>query len=388
MNNKVRIRILDDSVYTLKYLMRRNIDIYNIEYSSKGNIYTININDLEKLNADYFEILSYKGMKSIFLKFKIHKHFLLSILLTIVLMVLISNIVVKVDVIHSNKDIRELLTYELYNHNVKPFMLKKSFVNLQKIKNEIKDTHPNEIEWLEIIDDGMKYTVRVEERIITKEEEKKDYCNVISKKDAVILSTVPTKGQMVVSQSDFVKKGSILISGEIKFNEETKSYTCAEGDVYGNTWYRVSVSVPFEHIVKEYTGVKKKNIGIEIGTKYNRIFRVHLDNYDVLKKKIFGLGQFNIYEENVNEYISKTEMYSEKEALEVALEQAKEKLFTKLDDGSEILNEKVLQSNSYDSIMNVDVFYSVKEKISEVVEAVKNEGVGQNESTEGSLHNN
>ena len=38
----------------------------------------------------------------------------------------------------------------------------------------------------EIIEDGMKYTVKVEERIITKDEKTKEYCDIISTKSAVI----------------------------------------------------------------------------------------------------------------------------------------------------------------------------------------------------------
>ena len=41
----------------------------------------------------------------------------------------------------------------------------------------------------------------------------------------------------------------------------------------------------------------------------------------------------------------------------------------KLESQSEILSENVLQTDSYDSIISVEVFYSVKEIISNRVEA-------------------
>lgn len=366
--NRVLIRLKGYDRYALKYLRRLEIDVLNIDYNHDGNIYTIKEDDLEKLDISMVEIVSYRGIKRIIRLLNIYKHFLLSLMISVLLMFAISNVIVNVEVIHSSKDIRALIEDELYDRGIKPFIIKKSFRELQEIKESIKSEHPSEIEWLEIIDDGMKYTVRVEERIITHEEKDPEYCNVISEKDAVVISSVPKKGQSIVVPNEFVKKGSILISGKITYNEETKSHVCADGEVYGNTWYRVGVAIPLEHVIKEYTGKKKKNIGIEFGSTYNRIFKIHFDEYDVIKKKIFSIGKFTLYSETVQEYTSKTENYTEEEALEKAKKEGSEKLKVKLSQNASILNEKVLQSNNYDSIINVELFYSVKEVISTRVE--------------------
>ncbi len=367
--NKVSIRLPGYDRYAINYLRKRDIDILNIIYSEEGNIYTIYSADLEKLDSDIIEIVSYKGIKKFFKIVKMNSHFLFSIILSIVLMVAFSKVVVQVEVIHSNKDVRVLIEDELYDHGIKPFSFKKSFDELQDIKKKIKDDYPENIEWLEIVDDGMKYTVRVEERIITKPVQDPQYCNVVSTKDSIVLSGVAKKGQMVVAPNDFVKKDSILISGKITFNEATKSYVCGDGEVFGNTWYRVAISIPIEHTNKNFTGKKKGNVGFEFGSTYNRVFKIHFDDYDVSKKKIFSLGKFALYKETVEEYEEETLKYSEEEALEEALKQAREKLMIKLDSQSEILSENVLQTDSYDSIISVEVFYSVKEIISNRVEA-------------------
>jgi len=367
--NKIRIRINDEVKYVVRTLYRMKIDVYDIEYRSSGNVYTILESDLDKLNEEYYEIVSYKGVKGFIYKLKRHRHFIVSVLLCIGMMFLISNVIVDVDVIHSDKDIRVLVEDELYDLGVKPFVWKKSYKEIQEIKTKIKDNYPNDIEWLEIIDEGMRYTVRVEERIITELESEPDYCNIVSTRDATVLNIVSSKGQTIVEVNDYVKKGATLISGEIKFNDVTRSHTCAEGVVYGNTWYKVNISVPFEHTVKEYTGEEAYNLGVEFGSVYNRIFRVHMDEYDVDKRKIFGLGRFALYKEKVREYKSKREIYSEEEALDRALNEAREKLLIKLDSESEILSEKVLQSSTHDSIISVEIFYSVKEVISERIES-------------------
>lgn len=362
--NKVLIKIPGYDKYAINYFRRRNIDILFITYESDGNIYTIYESDLDKLDSDIIEVVSYKGFKKILKNFKNNIHFFIALLCTIGIMYFISNIVVQVEIIHSNKDIRVLIEDELYDRGVKAFMFKKSFKELQKIKDDIRNQHPEELEWLEINDEGMKYVVRVEERIITRPEDEPPYCNVLSKKDAIILSAVAKKGQTVVLPNDFIKKDDILITGKIMLNEKTKSHVCADGVVYGNTWYRVSISVPLEHTHKNYTGKKKNNIGLEFGSLYNRIFKIHFDNYDISKKKLLSLGKFSLYKETVTEFTEEKEVFSEEEALEEALKQAREKLLVKLEPEAEIIDEKVLQSNTYDSIINVEIFYSVKEIIS------------------------
>ncbi len=369
MNNKIKIKILEDSHYAIKSLYRNHIDVYNIDYKETGNVYTIDERDLEKLNLDNVEVISYKGLKSIFFKLKRHRHFIGATLLSLLLVFLASNVIVDVNVIHSDKKIRLLVEDELFDLGIKQFIIKKPFDKIQEIKEKIKEKHPNEIEWLEIIDDGMKYTIRVEERIITKSDKVPDFCNIISTKDAVVLSATAAKGQSIVSNNEFVKKGDVLISGEIKFNETTKSHVCASGTVYGNTWYRVSISLPYEHSIKNYTGKKKGNLAFEFGSVYNRIFRVHYDEYDVEKRRIFGLGKFALYKETVKEYKSQKEMYTEEEIMDQALKTAREKLEIKLAEDATILSEKVLQSNTYDNTISVDIFYAVKEVISTQVES-------------------
>lgn len=369
MNNKIKIKILEDSHYTIKTLYRNHINIYNIDYKDTGNVYTIDEKDLEKLNIDNIEIVSYKGIKSILYKIKRHRHFLGATILSLILIFLMSNIIVDVNVIHSDRKIRMLVEDELFDLGIKQFIIKKPFSTIQEIKEKIKKKHPNEIEWLEIIDDGMKYTVRVEERIITKPTETPKYCNVVSTKDAVVLGATISKGQSVVNNNDFIKKGDVLISGEIKFNEAIKSHVCASGTVYGNTWYRVSISLPYEHTIKNYTGKSKNNLGFEYGSTYNRIFKVHYENYDVLKKRIFKIGKFALYKETIKEYNEQKEVYKEDEVLNQALKTAREKLEIKLDENATILNEKVLQSSTYDNTISVDIFYAVKEIISTQVES-------------------
>ena len=384
MKKTVRVKLLEDSHYVIKYLNRRKVNIYNIEYNGNGNIYTIDEDDIDKIPLES-EVLNYSGLKGIILKCKRHKHLIIALLMSIVLMYFLSNVTFQVEIIHNDKHIRQIIEDELFEFGIHPFMLKKSFNQIQKIKDKIKNDYKEDIEWLEIIDEGMKYTVRVEERIITKDTEENLYCDVESEKDAIVISSSVSAGQLVVDASDAVKKGSLLVSGAVKFREETKSYVCAEAEVFANTWYTVNVSVPLNHKIKNYTNNKSNNITLLLGSKKVSIFKVHFKEYDTKRKKIFTIGKFTLYKDTNLEYISKHKKYSLDAAKEVALKKGREKILTNLEDTSEILSEKVLQTNEYDSIIDMEIFYSVKENIAHQVEKEipeYQEGVTSDEVTE------
>lgn len=384
MRKLVKIRVLEDSHYIIKYLNRRKVNIYNIEYRSNGNIYTIDESDIDKIPL-LCEILNYNGLKGLKLKCIRHKHLIISLIISVILMYFLSNITFKVDIIHNDKHIRQIIEDELFDSGIHPFMLKKSFNQIQKIKEKIKNDYKDDIEWLEIIDEGMKYTVRVEERIITNDTPSKLYCDVESEKDAIVLSSSVSSGQLVVDANDAVKKGSLLVSGAVKFREDVKSYVCAEAEVYANTWYTVNVSVPLKRELKKYSGNKSSNISFLIGSKRRSILKVHFKKYDVKRKKLFNIGKFTLYKDTNLEYKTKYKKYTLEEAKNVAIKKGREKILTNLESSSKILSEKVLQTNEYDSIIDMEIFYSVKENIAHQVEKEipeYQEGVTSDEVTE------
>ena len=54
----------------------------------------------------------------------------------------------------------------------------------------------DKIEWLEIEENGTKYTIKVEERIKNKKEKDNKTQNIIAKKNAMILSIDATHGEI------------------------------------------------------------------------------------------------------------------------------------------------------------------------------------------------
>ena len=156
MNKYIIIRVTHDIKRFINKCNSYNIELYNIKYIDKDNIIVkIKKDDFDNIRIDYY---IYKINKL--------KYFILCFVIMIICMFLVSNIILKINVIHSNKKVRELVYSELYDNGIKIFSIKKDFNKLENIKNKILENNRDKLEWISITNIGMKYVVRVEERII------------------------------------------------------------------------------------------------------------------------------------------------------------------------------------------------------------------------------
>ena len=258
----------------------RNINVSVFEFYEKDNWFYIKIfsKDYKKikkyLKTIEFQKVRYTGLD--YLKKTLSKYRILFIplFLAIIFIFISSNIIVEIEVIHENEKIVKKISEELENYGIKKFKFRKKYDQLQKIKDNIKNKHLDLIDWLEINRVGMKYVVRVEERIITKSSEKKEYCNLYATKDALVTNIKVYKGETVININDYVKKGDLLVRGDIKLNEETVNMVCANGEIQGEVWYEINIKVPFEYYDKEKTGKSRNNFILDyndIDYPYNKV---------------------------------------------------------------------------------------------------------------------
>ena len=359
-----------------KLLLRiysNGINVRNLKYTKDGLEFETSLNNyykLKKYMVSYkFKLKDNTGIYLLFSRIKEKKIFLLNLLLAISLIFIFSNTIVSVKVIHSKKHIREIVEKSLEEYGVTRLSWKKSYKELQSIKEKILEDYPKNLEWLEIEKIGMTYEVRVEERIITEIESDKTACNIVASKSGVITKINFNKGQEIKQVGDYVSEGDILISGDIKFNEESKNTVCATGDVYAEVWYTTEVKLPLNYVKEKSTGKKRYNFSFND----TKIFRSRLNKYKTDKKKIFSIFGYDFYLLTEKEVTSKNYKYNEKEALKKALELSNQKIMLKLNENERIINQKVLKNSINNSTMYVEVFTSVEENISKQVDFVKEE---------------
>ena len=361
MNRFIFIEVNNNIKRFINKCKKYSIELHNLNYINKDKIIVkIDKNDydlIKKYNY-YSEINIYKkiGLDNIKDKIFNQKYFILLFIFLLVFMYFVSNIIFKINVIHSNKNIRELVISELENYGIKKYSYKKSFNELEKIKKQILDNNKNKLEWISITNVGMTTVIRVEERIIDEIKKSKEYCNIISTKDSLITNIYGIKGEIIVNVNDIVKPNDILISGNILLNEENKGYICATGKVMGKVWYNTSITLERVYEKKEYTSKTRFNF-----TLNNKILRnIKYKNYD--KKYLIKTKYFSIYKEL--EYKLKKYKYNEKESIEKALLEIDNKFKSKLGKNGKILNKKILSKSMNNNIVELKLFIITEEDIS------------------------
>lgn len=342
--------------------------VYEVKYENKIIYLKIDVNDWEKIDkylVSYrFKIVSFTGLKKVIDTFKREKIYVIALIIGLMLLFVCKNLIVEVNVIHENKEIREIIADELKEYGIKILRFKKSYKELNKIREKILDKYPDRLDWMEFDVNGMVVNVRVEERIITDTSKDDKVCDLVATKDGVVNDIVVLDGEAKVMINDYVRKGDLLVSGTIKHNEEAKRYTCARGEVYATTWYTAQVSMPFEYEELEKTGKKKYNLVWENDGNKKEILRSRFENYESELKNIFHIFDFYLYLDKEYEVRKTVKKYSEEEVLEAGINKALDSIKKKLGKNDEIIDKKVLKKVKNDSTMDIDVFIIVKELIS------------------------
>lgn len=366
MNKTINIKVVGYLDRFINKCIKNNITLFNINYLDKDSaLVTIYFNDyktIKKLNYySKISIASYNGLDCLTNHFKNNFFKYLIVLFSFVLMDVLTSFIVEVNIIHENNNIRALVQKELNNKGIKKYSLFYSDNKLEEIKKEILKDNPNTLEWINITRSGMKYIVRVEERIIKEDHNNNSYRHVIATKEGQITKILSSKGEILVRQGDYVKKGDILISGAINLYEETKGNTAATGTVYANVWYSATVKLPKKETITKPTGKKRYNLNINnkilLKNKYQNFKQENIKEIKILGLKI------KIYKEV--EYQTKTINLTVSELDQKLKKRLDEEFNKKLNNKGTIISQKVLKKEEKNSTIEYRVFVVTNEVISD-----------------------
>lgn len=374
MNNLIKIKVSGKNVKNyLKRLNDHQINIYKINYLNKEIEIFINEKNLEKayeLKTIYeLEKLDEFGIKKLFKK--IEKNFILIVLLilNVIFINYLANYIYKVEIIENKIELKKYINQILVKNNIKPYAKKKSYKTIEKIKNKILLENKDHIEWIEIIESGVKYIVKVEERIKKEDKEEFEYQNIVASKEGIVKKIIASNGQVVVNKNDYVKKGDVLISGIIKLNGEEKNRIKASGVVYAEAWYKVKTSEDLYKNVREKTQECTKGFKLQF---FNKSFKFYSKyKYEEIKEKILVksiiLPMYISYDNSCKiNYVNAIQTYEE--AKDQAILKARLEIEKNLKDEEKIISFKQLQVDLKDSKIIVETLFSVLEQISEIKE--------------------
>ena len=380
--NRIQLRVEGKNLERfLKRLISHKISLLNIKkINRKTLLITIYEKDYEKLKelktTYHISILDTYGVNRIKKKWRKNRVLLFSIFFGLAVLMVLSNLIYQVEIVYLDKDVREFLKKELKEEGIDRYQWKKNYQQLQQIKQKILKRNQDKIEWMEIEAVGTKYVIRVEMRELPEEKKTNGIRHIVARKDAIIREVVASKGEIVRRNNDYVKAGDVVISGEIKLNDEVKNKVSAEGTVYGEVWYEVEVEIPYHYYDVKKTGRTNTVYTIEY---FNQ--RFELFNTKPFRQKECKVDKIwehfvlpiRFQKEEQTEVIKTDKVLTKNEAVQKAVELGIDKMEENLTKKEKIIDVKTLKTTQKNSKMVVDMFFTVYEDITAYAEVKETE---------------
>lgn len=369
MNNRYRLRIKGKNPdYFLKKVIERRVNIYDLSKGPRELFITVDVEGYKKImkiKTSYeIEVVSVTGLLKV--KDLVSKYFFFIVFfcMGVLLNIFLSHVIFKVEVVHSNKYIREMLYNDLKDLGITRFKFKVNFSKKEEIVSKILEKEKNDLEWMEIEERGTRYIVKVEQRKKNKPSEVCENRNIVAKKSATILEIRAESGEVVKKKLDYVLKDDVIISGVIHNKENIVSNKCAIGKVFGEVWYKVELEFPIEYHEIKLTGKSHYRVGFKFLDKewvpFNKYKTYKKGKGVFLGNSLLPIGlSFSKYFETVEENF----VYTLDNCSEEALRIAEERLKRQLGEEDTILSKKVLKKALKDRKIIVEVFLKVKEDI-------------------------
>lgn len=367
MKNKVLVSAKEEGI--LKTLISNNIYFSNYTIKDNKVIFIINYEDLELLSKlANIKVIKYYGLVGIKNFLKKHYILLTSFILSYLIIIILSNVIFKVEIVTNNQVLKDNITYYLNYYGIVKYKFVKSNKYIENVKEKILLENKDTIEWISINREGVKYVVNVTPRVISNKVNIDKPSNIVSKKDALIKYLVVTGGSSVKEVNDVVKKGDVIISGNVVKFDKVVGTTRSKGKVFGEVWYTVNISIPFKHVIYEKTGETINHIYLDIfGHKFTLVGHYITNNsineVSVLVDKPYLF--FKLMKESKELYNYKEVNLNSESAFKEALKRADKSISNKLDTNEYIIERKVLKKDVFSSKIDIELFYRVYENIGE-----------------------
>ena len=365
--NKVRIVVNENSNKFLNYLIYNKIYYDSLNKYNEYFVLDVSYDDYLYIRRRYkCHIVKYYGKKNIVNIYENNKYVLLSLIISFMLLFLLCNTIFDIKINSDDKDIVNIINDSLKDNGIDVYKRKVSFNTLNSIKNKILEDNKDTLEWIEIREKGCIYYIDVTPRVKSNNNvDNTSPSDIVAEKDGVIKHIVVHRGSKVIDNGDYVKKGDVLISGNIIKNENVIDKVHSEGVIYAETWKTVNISIPFKRIDYVY----KKTINHYYLDIFGHKFTISgkYDSDNTINKKSIVLDKpylfFKLYKEEKKIYDYNEVILNKEEAYNEALNRSIDIINKKLSSDEYIISKKVLKKEVKRSKINLEVFFKVYEKI-------------------------
>ena len=145
-------------------------------------------------------------------------------------------------------------------------------LDTEDIRNHVLLEIP-ELSWVAVNVSGCRANVEVRERrTAPKPLDRKIPCNLVARRDGLVLRVQALEGVPQVLKGMSVTEGQLLISGVEDTGTFGTRFTAGLGSVEGRTWYTLTANVLLTGAEKRYTGREKRLHSVIFGSRRIKFF--------------------------------------------------------------------------------------------------------------------
>lgn len=334
----------------------KRIDVATIRISIDYNDYDILVEAVRNLNGKS-KIVSKTGILFIVGKLKSKLFLAIGGMLFLTILLYLSTYVWSIE-INTKKNVSPYeLRQQLYSIGIKPG-ISKDKIDVKDIEKQLENMN-SEILWLRARIEGSTLKIFIEEKVNPPEIKEGKYGNLVAKMDGEVSRVYAFSGRSSVHIGDMVKVGDVVIEG-INGKEEDPYQVVPDGVVMANTFYEKSMTTKIDGTELKRSGEKDSDIYIKILGK--KIY---------LKKAIKEFKEYDKIEEsgkiiNKVNYFEKKEypvQLSKEEAIDKAVKELEESLYSNLTREAKIIDRIISTSDSSDGNIVVNVVFVVEQNI-------------------------
>ncbi|HEY2421595.1 MAG TPA: sporulation protein YqfD [Neobacillus sp.] len=360
----------------LNILTRNGLHIWNVKRHGTETITfkmrlsdALNIRQFARKSECKIKFLQRRGVP--FLSKRILKNggFLAGAVLFFFIILVLSNVIWGIEIKGAKPATEYQIRKELDKMGVRIGKVQFFVNNVEAIQRKLTDSI-GELTWVGVELKGTTYHLRVVEKNEPKKPEVLAPRNLIAKKKATIFKTFIVNGQQVVNVHDLVEKGDLLVSGVIGKEGQTV-LVAAKGEVWGETWYSSHVEQPLKTDFQVFNGHEQQKHFLMVGKLQIPIWGFEKPKFkeyktEVNEQKVHFLTwelPISYVNRTIREREEITRIYSEKQAEQIAVELAKKKIKSQLDEDAKIKEEKILHKAIENGKVILDIHFKIIENI-------------------------
>ncbi len=226
-------------------------------------------------------------------------------------------------------------------------------VNTKAIETMLMKKFPD-IAWVNVYIKGTRATISIKETIPKQViVDRKTPCDIVAKKDALIVSIATSTGTPYVKEGDVVHKDDILVKGEIVVKKDEvviiKDEVHADSVIVGKLYYDINFHVPYEYFEKQYTKETKKLYTLQLFGKNYSIphTKMKFESFDKsVSRKQLSFGEdyplpIILITDTYKEYVPVKKYYTKEACEELANKMITGRIIREFDFEADIVEKNV-----------------------------------------------